>query len=58
MDDVARDARARRDAILAVATLLHGGTGYFKHLPPHEDFDTGHFVREFVRTLCILSVDS
>ena len=58
MDDVARDTSARREAIAAVATLLHGGTAHFNYAPPHDDFDTGHFVDEFVRTLCILSVNS
>ena len=49
MADIARAKVPTREAIAAVATLLHGGTGHFSSIPRHEDFDTGHFEDEFVR---------
>ena len=52
-DGLEAEKRQRREAIAAVANLLHGGTGYFNaaHAAPDADYDPGHFYLEFVRFL-------
>lgn len=53
VDDIESAKRQRREAIVAVATLLQGGVGHFLPLPRQEDFDAGHSGEELVRTLAI-----
>ena len=52
--EVKRLERARRVAVVDVATLLHGGSHYAINFSNQQDFDSGWFCSEFVSLLVTL----
>ena len=52
--DVKLEERARRVALAATATLLHGGSHYEINFSKEAEFDSGWFAQEFVRRVLFI----